>query len=383
MTSCGSWLGYNGGTTGHISRIGKEVYMRGMVKWRFRDIFTLQQKLSHLLSTKDRGILLQHHTLAFISVIAFILIVYAIVLACGFTSVSDDDYGRVFLAADWVSKSYIFPDGGVWLPGYTLIIGSALKIYYDLFIIPHLIIFLFSLIALFMFYLLTKNLFNAQVALLSILIVGLLPFYVYLSLTPLAEMIYFLLIISFLYFFLLWYERCQDRLLLISASLLTVATTVRYESWLFAACFCLYLGLRWLSAVRSTHAFHLPWLLTIAMVSLFPCLWILRYSLMSGHPLLFMAETFPGKPDTSGLLTSLSPKLAFVELLLQNGSLICLLAMGGLLLLRQEMPHKLWIYLIFSLAPLLLLTLFMKPPEFWAAYKLRYSGLFVILLTPF
>jgi hypothetical protein len=109
---------------------------------------------------------------------------------------------------------------------------------------------------------------------------------------------------------------------------------------------------------------------------------MLRYYLLSGHPLLFMESTFPGEPDTSGLLTSLSPKLAYVELLLQNGSLICLLAMGGLLLLRRDLTHKLWLYLILSLTPLILLTLFMKPPAFWAAYRPRYSGLFVILLTP-
>jgi len=346
-------------------------------------MFTLQQKLSRLLAAHGRGALWKHHTIAFISIIAFILIVHVIVLARGFASVSADDYARVLSAASWAAKPYIFTYEGIWLPGYAFIIGPVLKIYYDLFLIPHLIIFFFSFIALFMLYLLTKNLFNAQVALLAILIVGLLPFYVHLSLTPLADMIYFLLIIGFFYFFLVWHDYHQDKILLISAALLTIATTVRYEGWLVAACFCLYLGLRWLSAVRSTHALLPLWLLAMAMVCLFPCLWMLRCYLTSGHPLLFMAETFPGEPDTSGLLTSLSPKLTYIELLFQDGSLICLLAMGGLLLLRREWTQKLWIYLIFSLAPLILLTLFMRPPEFWAAYKPRYSGLFVILLTPF
>ncbi|HXC03802.1 MAG TPA: hypothetical protein VNZ86_03570, partial [Bacteroidia bacterium] len=110
---------------------------------------------------------------------------------------------------------------------------------------------------------------------------------------------------------------------------------------------------------------------------------MLRYYVISGNPFLFMEGTFPGKPDRSGLLTSLSPKLEYIELLLQNGSPICLLAVAGLLLMRRELTQKLWIFLIFSFVPLILLTLFMKPPELWAAYKARYVGLFVILLTPF
>ena len=345
-------------------------------------MLAIRQKLSRLLAANGRGAIFEHHSIAFISIVALVLVVHVVVLARGFTSVSVDDHMRVLDAASWVMKPYIFPAEGDWLPGYNLIIGSALAVYYDLFIIPRLIVFLFSFVTLFMLYLLTKNLFNAQVALLSMFTAGILTFFVYLSLTPLSDMMYFLLVISFLYFYLRWYDSRRDSLLLLSASMLTMATTVRYEGWLLAALFCLCLGLRWLSAIRSTRVLHPLWFLSIGMVCLFPCLWMLRYYLMSGHPLLFMETTFPGDPDTSGLLTSLSPKLAYVELVLQNGLLICILAMGGLLLFHRELPRKLWIYLILSLAPLILLTLFMKPPAFWAAYRPRYSGLFVVLLTP-
>jgi hypothetical protein len=320
---------------------------------------------------------------AFGLVITLILAIQTIVIALGFVSVSADDYARTLYGANWAKLPYAFEDKTVWLPGQFYLLGLGLKVHYDLFLTPRIVTIIFSYISLGMLYLLTRKLFNRWVALLSILIVGLLPAHVYLSLTPMADIISLAFIISFLYFFFVWLDNGADRQLLIAAVLLSLATSIRFENWFIAAIFALYLGLCWLTKLWQTRSLHPRWLLAIGLTWLPPFLWILRNYIFWGDPFHFIKGYSDQlhMPHVTGPLTTSIPKLGYVELLLQNGALVCLLAVAGIKLSYRFLARKIRFYLALGLAPLVILTLFTKGVG--ASYKPHYVLSYLTLLTPF
>ena len=342
---------------------------------------TQGKTLLDVISRAARGPILKNESLVLGLLIISILAVQAVVLSRGFVSVSIDEYSRVLLSASWAeSPSFMF--GGIWLPGHFYLLGLTLKIHHDLFLTPRIVTMIFSLVSLGMLYLLARKLFNQWAALLSVLIVGLLRIHVYVSLTPLADVISYAFIISFLYFFLIWLDSGADRHLLIAAFMLGLANWFRYEGWFTTVVFSLYLGFRWLTGLWRTRSLRPMWLLAISLACLLPCSWIVRNYVVWGDPFHFLKmEGLITTTEGIGPLTDLFPMLVYVELLLQEGALICLLAAAGIMLSRRFLAHRVWLYLAFSLAPLVTLTLFTDGS--WSAYAPRYVGMYVILLSPF
>lgn len=318
--------------------------------------------------------------LAFGLVIILLFIVRAIVLALGFVSVAADEYARTLYAANWAKSPYIFGETPIWLPVHFHILGLGLKAHYDLFLTPRIVTMIFSFASLGMLYLLARKLFNRWTALLSILIAGLSNIHVYLSLTPMAEVFYLTFLLGFLYFFFTWLDKNADRHLLIAAFMLALATGVRYESWFTAAVFCFYLGLRWLMGLWKTRSLRPIWLLAIGLVCLIPSAWILRNYILWDDPLHF-TRLHTTSASGAGPLSDLFLKLAHIELLFQNWTLICLLAVVGITLSYRFLAHKIWLYLAFSLTPLVIVSLLVD--GLGRAFRPRYIIYYLIPLTPF
>lgn len=186
-------------------------------------------------------------------------------LARGFVSLSADELARVLYAADWAVSPYVFGNGYLWLPGHFYFLGLALRTHNDLFLTPHIVTITFSLISLMMLYLLARYLFNRWVALMCVLIVGLLPLHVHLSLIPLVDILYFTFTLSFLDFFLLWLDDERDQKLLLAALMLSVATSLRYEAWIMAAVFSLYLAICGMMTFWRRRSLRLLWLMAIVL----------------------------------------------------------------------------------------------------------------------
>ncbi|HLF26882.1 MAG TPA: glycosyltransferase family 39 protein [Anaerolineae bacterium] len=314
-------------------------------------------------------------SVAFGLAIASILSVFAYTLIRGLPDI-DDQYSRVLLAASWAESPTLMGGSSFWLPGQTYLLGLALKVHYDLVLTPRIITTVFSLIALGTLYLLARRLFNRWVALLSLLVVGLQDVYIMLSLNPLSDAIYLAFVVGFLYFFFRWLDSDADRWLLLAALLLGLSTSLRYEGWFILVAFGLYLGLRWLVHLWTTHSLRAMRLLALGVSCLPAGMWILGSSINRGDPSL---EDAVGR---IGPLTDLFPSLAYLELLLQDGALIGLLAVVGIVLSRRLLAHKAWLYLTFSLVPLVMLTL-TNGGRIGTAYPHRYVSPYLILLTPF
>jgi hypothetical protein len=318
--------------------------------------------------------------LGFGLIIILIIIVHVIVLGRGFVFLSADEFARTLDAASWAKSPYIFDDGFVWLPGHAFLLGLALKIHYDLFLTPRIVTWIFSMLSLWTVYLLARKLFNHEVALLSLLIVGLLPLHVYLSLTPLVDIIYFTAVLSFLYFFLLWLDTTADHHLLLAALMLGFATSLRYESWIVATVFSFYLGIRWLKELFKKRSVRALWLLSIGLVSVLPLVWVLRIYSLWGNPFYYIKFV---ALDMGSASTLSLPRLGYFELLLQNGALICLFSVVGILFSYRSIGQAIWFYLGFGLAPFLILTIFTKGSLVSAAYSPRYVGLYLVVLALF
>lgn len=311
-----------------------------------------------------------------------VLGVQAIVLSLGFVSVSIDEYTRVLLSASWArSPSFMF--GGVWLPGHFYLLGLALKAHYDLFLTPRIFTMVFSLAALGTLYLLARKLFSRWVAVLSVLTVGLLPAYVYVSLTPLVDVVYLTFIIGFLYLLLLWSDSRLSTHLIMAALMLGLAASLRYEAWFSIALFGICLGSVWLKELWTIHSLHIAWLTAIGLACLPPCVWLVGTCLATGDPLYFLTTLYQTSAvGKVGPLTDIIPHLAYVELLLQNQALVCLLAVAGIALSHWFLSRKIWLHLVFGLAPLVVCTFFRKG-TIGTAYRPRYVLQYFVVLAPF
>ena len=306
--------------------------------------------------------------------IGVIAVLQAAVLSLGFTSLTSDEYTRTLFAASW-AKTHRLPSDE-WLPGHFWILGTALKIHYDLFLTPRIVTYVFSLQCLIALYLLARYLFNSRVALISIYILGSLQIYVYLSLTPLVDMVYYSFLLWFLYFLLRWLEQSRPAPFFAAALMLGLATTLRYEAWFIAALFSIYLLVR---SIAELERSRLPGTLTaIAVVCIVPCLWLAGSYISHGNP-LFIMGAYGGWIRFRLETESISN---WAALLFRTGSHICLLGIAGIWLSTSIIAReKLCLYFGLTFAPLPLLSVFTTGPG--NVYPERYAGQYLLPLIPF
>ncbi|HEX2521003.1 MAG TPA: glycosyltransferase family 39 protein, partial [Terriglobia bacterium] len=306
--------------------------------------------------------------------IGVIALLQAAVLSLGFTSLTTDEYTRTLYAASW-AKTHLLPTDE-WLPGHIWILGTALKIRYDLFLTPRIVTYLFSLQCLLALYLLARYLFNRWVALISICILGSLQIYVYLSLTPLVDMVYYTFLLWFLYFLLRWLEQRQPAPFFAAALMLGFATTLRYEAWFIAALFSVYLLVRSIAELQRSRVAGT--LIALAVVWIVPCLWLAGNYIWHGDPLQIMGA-YGGWIRFRLETESISN---WAALLFRTGSHICVLGLAGIWLSRSIVAReKLCLYLGLTFAPLVVLSVFTTGPG--NVYAERYVGQYLLPLIPF
>ena len=354
---------------------------------------------SHKLQARDRGLLavildtvrnsiLGSEAAVFGLVIGLILTVQVITLSRGFVSVSADEYSRVLLAASWAEspyfiRRYILDATNAWQPWHFYLLGLALRVHNDLFLTSRIVTMTFSLVSLGMLYLLSRKLFNRRSALFSVLIAGLLRAHVNLSLAPMADMIFVTLLISSLYFIIVWLDGQATGYLLLSALMLGLASGFRYDGWFAVTIFSVYLGSRWLIGLWTARSLRPLWLLAICLACLPILVWLMGNYVYWGDPIHFLA----GHKGSGlavrdiGPLAHLFPELVYVELLLQNGALVCALALAGIVLSHRYLGHRLWLYLALSIGPYVILVLRGRSPG--VAYRPHYPFPYLVLLTPF
>jgi hypothetical protein len=210
----------------------------------------------------------------------------------GFISTSGDDFLRALIAYEW-SKSPFFAAtefgfaAVLWLPQHFWLVGSGLRLYPDLWLVPLVVSLCFSLASLMVLYLTTSSLFAPRVGLLAVLLAAFLPWQVWLTISGIAATLFHFLLLSGIYLTLAWQASGKFRTLILAAATFLLLTMVRPEGWLYAGLFSLF-GLLTLYRTRTVPTTRWPLILAILLPGCFMLYWLYFNYITYGNALQFI-----------------------------------------------------------------------------------------------
>jgi len=333
------------------------------------------------------------------ALIFFSVLLQVLVLKSGFVSLSGDEFFRGLLSYAWYLHPYFTSDAigeaprAVWLPLHFWVVGAALHLYFDLWLTPILVSMFFSVLTLIMLYKLTVLLFSKEpVGSLAVLIAGLTPWYVWLSVTGMPNSLFHFFVIAGIYGALKWQESGDNLHLLASSCAFLLATMLRQEGWFFAFLLGGYLVFY---LVRSRRKISSPrFLIACALLSCsFIFVWIGYDAIRSGRFLHFVAAQREHVQTQSGEVEALPfrvlkyPFLLFVVSPWITTLAVCMGVKQGFWNRRRAKAYlsqaaSLGLYLYFVLGELLFLIAMAVAGAQVNASPQRYVVLNVLLLIP-
>jgi hypothetical protein len=123
------------------------------------------------------------------------------------------------------------------------------------------------------------------------LIGALLPQRVVLSVAPLSEIMFITAITLAIAFLVQWFSAGRRKDILLSATLFAVASSVRYEGWVFAVLFAALAIFKWLRPMDGRKLLFADARDPILIAISFMALWVTLYFIQHGRPFGFVAET--------------------------------------------------------------------------------------------
>lgn len=211
--------------------------------------------------------------LSIAAIVALFFIVEINLLSKGFFALSADESGHTLEAYEWYKgDGQIF---SIWLPFYKVVNGIALRVYYDLLVTPRIVSGLFGLLTLISFIFLTHQLFDNRViaVLAGFLCTIFIPTAVF-GILPLTEIYLFFFLLISIIFSLLWFKGEKNVFLWLTVILLGLATTTRYEAWIFAIVIFTIIFIK-ISKSDKTFSQKVYLVLPAAIiVSAFPLYWV-------------------------------------------------------------------------------------------------------------
>ncbi len=154
--------------------------------------------------------------------------------ARGFYSIGWDESGRTLDAHLWAAHGVF--QAKAWLPFYRICVGLGLKAFPDLVLTPRIITFFFGLAAVVAAGWLAQELFqNRKTTLLSLVLSTFFSQRVALSLAPLSDIMFIAVMLAAMASFSRWLRAHTRVSLFVCGFFGAVATTLRYEGWVFCA----------------------------------------------------------------------------------------------------------------------------------------------------
>lgn len=196
----------------------------------------------------------------------------------GFTALTADDFGRTIAAANWARHPAIIWQG-LWLPYHYYLIGSALRLVWELTMVPRMLTILLGAVSIVLMYRLAFQLYERRiVGLVAALLLTVNPAHLWLSSAPLTEIPYTVCILGCLLTFVGYLKTERFRYLFLSAVCLLLANGFRFEGWMVSIVFSIYLVVLAILAYLHKQATlrHTGLLLIAAVIPwLLPVSWIL------------------------------------------------------------------------------------------------------------
>lgn len=330
----------------------------------------------------------RHRQLVWLALVIAPLMLQARLLMSGFPGASGDDFFHALLVYEWSQHPYAATSAfGLssihWLPAHTWIGGAVYTIAGHL--VPSLraVSLVAVVIELTAFGCLATHLFDRRVGILSLLLVGFLPWQVWLSASMTEMTLHYAIVVVAFLFFVRWLDRAAPRDMLAASVAFLLGTFVRVEGWLFASLFsaCLVVLLirrhGAIGAVATTAAIATPWL--------FMVIWLVYNFATFSQPFYFLQSNRAHMAEflEFGRAKWLVSVLQYPFLMLTVSPLLFLMTLFGLVACRWRLSPTQRVYLVVVLGELVALVVASLSGLGTKAAPQRYVLLNVILLSPF
>jgi len=325
--------------------------------------------------------------LSALSILILISVILIVILySAGFYSISADESGRTLLAYEWINKGYT--ETPTWLPFHTILSGTIVGIFPDLFWTPRIIGASFGVLAFVSFIWLTHKLFNDRyITLFSSVIALFFPTRVILSAVPLTESMFFFFIFSGITFFIIWLKSGKDYNLILSACAMAVSTSIRYEGWTFSvSLLCILIMVKKLNTreVLSRNVF-----IVSCIIFAFPLYWLTLQTNISGNPFQFFEDASRGYREAEGISFFTILKNNYLTRFIHHNLIyICFpgIISSFYLFFRDNVIRKFLILLFIAFIPLALLSFtgrgipthnIWRVPEIWNILLIPFTVYFI------
>jgi hypothetical protein len=234
-------------------------------------------------------------------------------------------------------------DGAVlqpaWLPFYRTCVGLGLRAFPDLFLTPRIIAFSFGIASILAAGWLAQELFqDHKTTLLTLTLSAFFSQRIALSLAPLSDIMFIVAILAAMALFACWLLRHSRSSLFACALCGALATTIRYEGWVFAAAILL--------AVAVAPAPRKDLFLFGLILLSFPAAWSLHTLLVTNPVQVVMNDA------RQFSFRQIMRKNPLVEFTVSN--IVSLNLIGGLAIWRIRNERPLGIVILTSFTPLLI-----------------------------
>ena len=269
----------------------------------------------------------------------------------GFWALTADEFSRTVLAVRWQQNPY-WAMQGAWLPVHMYFFGLLFRIAPEYLYLPRIVTAIFGLTAIVWVYLYTQALFQShKTAWIAAFLFSMAPAGIWLSSTPLTEMYYLTLIIGVLYHTVSYNLSRKPGYLYIASILMGLANGLRFEGWLFAGVFCIFVLWDEISQFKKSRrmnwsiapALFIPWI--------FPFTWAIGSYLQYGNPFYFYNEIREYKVMNYGIRGSF---LNYLSPVLQSDPVAGLLGIPAYIYALRNIKAKnrtIWFYLAIVLIP--------------------------------
>jgi hypothetical protein len=253
-------------------------------------------------------------------------------LPATFFAVSGDDFHRTIYAWE-VTQGNLVPSV-LWPPLQFWMEALVLQVYPHALVVPALVNVAMSTVALVCLALLGRalGLSYAGVAI-QIVLAATLPWFIWLSLSGLAESIYFGFIALAYLAVARWRASGAERWLWAAAVGLLAAGLLRFDGWGHSLAFSIGAGWLWLRAPRPRPY---RWLMAAALPWTFPVIWLIFHYIRSGDPFYFSDVTRNYWLETQGRLPLSTRLLSQVRDLWAVAGVMVPVSLVGLWLMRRR-----------------------------------------------
>jgi hypothetical protein len=305
----------------------------------------------------------------------------------GFRSMGPDDFAKILISQDWAHAPFFASPNYVWLPLEFWILGTSLRIWENPYFVSLLVNSLFSVLAVTIFYKLTKLLFGSTIALISMSIAIFLPWVVWLSIScPGDSMSHFLGFLGLFWLFK-WRRSGKDKHLFLSSLSFLVFTMARQYGWFFSFIFSLHL--LWQVFLNRSEGNNRVRLFLAAVIPwLFPILWFTLNYIHYGDVFHFLGWFHKYVAQTGGEPLILQPLVVRVFqypfYIFITSPLISVLSLVALSQIVRRKDGNRSLYLLFIVGYLCLLIAWsVQSGRATGFYPQRYVLIPVMLLIPF